>query len=101
VAILRLTVPNETRDLALKNSQIELHHMKVADLAVLLSDRMTLHAMSADGLGTVEELKDRLWSSELTEYRAASLVREAATQIRDGMARAKQERQRARTGRRR
>jgi len=94
-------VENETRDLALKNSEIELSAMKSADLAVLLSDRMTLHGMSADGLGTVDELKDRLWSSEFTEYRAASLVREAATQIRDGMARAKQERNRNRPGRRR
>jgi hypothetical protein len=75
--------------------------MKIADLAVLIGDSMTLHALSANGLGTVDELKDRLWSSELTEYRAASVVREAAQQIAAGFAKQKQERQKAMAGKRR
>lgn len=72
----------------------------MAELATLTSNPMLLHSLSADGLGTVEELADRIWASEATEYRAASLVRRAVQELAEAHRKMKDDRRR-RVGRKR
>lgn len=70
----------------------ELPDTPLHELATMTGARLILHSLSSEGLGTIEELADRLWASEMTEYRAAAMVRKAANDIAEAHRKMKQER---------
>lgn len=74
------------------------------DLALLTSELAFIRSLATELGATVDELGRRLWSSELTEARAAAMVRSAAHDVAKQFAKAEAEKQRnrpQRAGRRR
>lgn len=92
-AVHRQTVHNETRTRALKLLATPLEQTPIADLATMTGERHFLtEKATAMGMG-LSELLERLWSSDVTELRAAALVSQAQREIGDEIAERKRKQQ--------
>jgi hypothetical protein len=83
--------------------QTPIHQTAIPELATLTSERHTLIELSRHLGIPFDALLDQLWSSEVTEYRAAALISLAQQQIASEFAakeQAKQQRAARRMGRR-
>ena len=96
---MRQTVQNETRERALKDLETPLNQLPIKELATLTSERHMLISL-AQQTGRGLALLDELWSSDVTELRAAAVVSAAQTAL--AHEHAEHERKKAnRSGRRR
>lgn len=91
---------NEVRERALRELKQPLQEMPIRDLATLTSERHMLTTL-ARTTGQGMALLDELWSSDVTEMRAAALIEQAQGEIAHEFAEAERKRQQRRTGRRR
>ena len=99
-AIERQTVANETREKTLRELQVPLEKMKQRDLATLTGEAHWLATLARETGQSLSAMLDTLWSSDVTEMRAASLIDAAQREIAEAYA--EQERKRkTKTGRRR
>lgn len=94
-----MSLPNETRERVLRELATPLEQMKVKDLATLTGEMKFLTSLSRELGMLLDDLLDRLWSSDVTAYRAAALVDQAALDIAQEFA--EREAKRKKHGRRR
>lgn len=85
---------NETREQALSDLEVELERLPVRDLALLTGEALFVRGLATDLGATVEELGRRLWASELTEARAAALIKAAGQTVLDRFMKAEAEKER-------
>lgn len=78
----------------MKDLETELERLPLRDLALLTGDALFARGLAAEIGATVEEWGRRCWSSELTEARAAALVREAGRALAETFAKAEAEKER-------
>lgn len=99
-AVTRMSLANETRERALKELQTPLKDLKVKDLAVLTGETKWLTELSIKLGMPLSTMLDTLWSSEVTDYRAAAMVEAAAQDIAQEFAE-REAKRKAKQGRRR
>ena len=97
---MRQTVANETRERVLRELKIPLEKMKQKDLATLTGELHWLATMAKDKGESLSTMLDDLWSSDVTEMRAASIIDAAQREIAEAYAEAERKRK-SRIGRRR
>jgi hypothetical protein len=78
-----MTLENETRERALASLEIPLAEMPRLDLATMASERLLLVTTAKAAGRGLNQLLDELWSSDVTEMRAASLVEAAQKELVD------------------
>lgn len=101
-AVQRQTVANETRERALKMLGVSLRETPVKELATLTGEMYFLIALSKELGRPLGDLLDTLWSSDVTEYRAANLISLAQMEVSEEFAeRERKARERKGRGRRR
>jgi hypothetical protein len=99
--VIRQTVQNETRERAIRDLQRPLTALPIKDLATLAGERHLLTSLARQTGQSLATLLDALWSSDITEMRAAALIEQAQHEIAQEFAEQERKRARRSTGRRR